>query len=111
MGMEAETLQKAVEPFFTTKSSGRGTGLGLSMVHGLAAQSGGDLALESSPGQGTSASIWLPVSQDQALPRDLLGSVGTAWQARSETILLVDDVLTTGATCSGAARVLKQAYA
>ena len=57
--MDAETLSKATEPFFTTKGVGKGSGLGLPMVHGLAAQSGGRLALSSAPGQGTSAELWL----------------------------------------------------
>jgi len=62
MGMDAATLGRAVEPFFTTKGPGQGTGLGLSMVHGLAAQSGGALMLESAPEKGTTATLWLPVS-------------------------------------------------
>ena len=67
-GMDAATLARAVEPFFTTKGVGRGTGLGLSMVHGLAAQSGGALDLRSAPGQGTVATLWLPVSAARPLP-------------------------------------------
>jgi PAS domain S-box-containing protein len=59
-GMDEETLRSATEPFFTTKGPGKGTGLGLPMVHGLAEQSGGRLQLKSSPGQGTSASLWFP---------------------------------------------------
>jgi PAS domain S-box-containing protein len=62
MGMDAATLSRAIEPFFTTKGPGQGTGLGLSMVHGLAAQSGGALVLDSAPGKGTTATLWLPVS-------------------------------------------------
>ncbi len=62
-GMSPETLQRATEPFFTTKGIGKGTGLGLSMVHGLAQQSGGRLTVTSTPGRGTTASIWLPVSE------------------------------------------------
>jgi CheY-like chemotaxis protein len=62
MGMDAETLDRAVQPFFTTKGVGKGTGLGLSMIHGFAEQSGGSLVLKSTPGQGTVAEIWLPAS-------------------------------------------------
>jgi PAS domain S-box-containing protein len=61
-GMDEETLARAAEPFFTTKGVGKGTGLGLAMVHGVAAQSGGRLMLESSKGQGTVAELWLPVA-------------------------------------------------
>lgn len=60
-GMDERTLARAVEPFFTTKGVGRGTGLGLAMVHGVAAQSGGRLLLKSRPGEGTTAELWLPV--------------------------------------------------
>ena len=62
MGMTAETLRQAIEPFFTTKAAGAGTGLGLSMVHGLAAQSGGALRLSSEVGKGLVAEIWLPAA-------------------------------------------------
>jgi len=59
-GMGAETLAHAIEPFFTTKSADQGTGLGLSLANGFAEQSGGALAIESAPGQGTTVSLWLP---------------------------------------------------
>jgi len=62
MGMTPETLRQAIEPFFTTKAAGAGTGLGLSMVHGLAAQSGGALRLSSEVGKGVVAEIWLPAA-------------------------------------------------
>jgi len=65
-GMDADTLAKATEPFFTTKGIGKGTGLGLSMVHGLAQQSGGFLELKSKVGLGTTAEIWLPVTDADA---------------------------------------------
>src|SRR4051812_1072571 len=60
--MDEETLHHALEPFFTTKGVGKGTGLGLPMVHGMAEQSGGKLFLRSKSGQGTTAQVCLPVA-------------------------------------------------
>jgi len=65
-GMSSETLARATEPFFTTKGSGKGTGLGLPMVYGLAAQSGGNFVLSSIEGRGTTAELWLPVAAADA---------------------------------------------
>jgi two-component system NtrC family sensor kinase len=62
-GMDAETLERAGEPFFTTKPPGHGTGLGLATVRGFATRTGGSLRLESAPGQGTTAAIWLPAAE------------------------------------------------
>ncbi|MFZ3310246.1 MAG: PAS domain S-box protein [Xanthobacteraceae bacterium] len=62
-GMDRWTLERAMEPFFTTKEPGKGTGLGLPMVHGLAEQSGGRFVLKSQPAQGTTAELWLPVDE------------------------------------------------
>ena len=59
-GMTSETLNRAYEPFFTTRKTGQGSGLGLSMIYGFAQQSGGGVALRSQPGTGTSASLFLP---------------------------------------------------
>ena len=65
-GMDEETLNRAMEPFFTTKGVGKGTGLGLPMVHGMAEQSGGKLLLKSKPGKGTAAELYLPVAAHEA---------------------------------------------
>lgn len=90
VGMDEVTLNRAIEPFFTTKGQGEGTGLGLSMVHGLAAQSGGALRIHSKVGKGTTAELWLPAAAgkveapdeaDNQLPK----------QPRRASILIVDD--------------------
>jgi CheY-like chemotaxis protein len=62
-GMDEATLARASEPFFTTNGVGKGTGLGLAMVHGVAEQSGGRLILKSRKGEGTTAELWLPASK------------------------------------------------
>lgn len=63
MGMDVETQRRAIEPFFSTKGIGHGTGLGLSMAHGLAAQLGGALTIESRLGSGTTICLWLPAGE------------------------------------------------
>jgi PAS domain S-box-containing protein len=65
-GMDAATLARAMEPFFTTKSVDKGTGLGLAMARGFAQQSGGGLALASTPGLGTTVTVWLPEARGGA---------------------------------------------
>jgi len=90
VGMDEQTLARAIEPFFSTKGVGKGTGLGLSMVHGLAAQLGGILNLTSSPETGTTAEIWLPEAGEAAAAEDLESRPLVRAQ-RQATILLVDD--------------------
>ena len=89
-GMDATTLARATEPFFTTKGVGKGTGLGLSMVHGLAEQLGGGLELESAPGAGTTASLWIPVAAGADVPSPQ-SEPAPAREAVSLHILAVDD--------------------
>ena len=89
-GMDRATLDRAFEPFFTTKSRDRGTGLGLSMAKGFAEQSGGNLVLDSKPGQGTAVRLWLPaasgsVSTPQMEPGHLV------FATRRRRLLVVDD--------------------
>jgi len=66
-GMNPETLARVFEPFFTTKEAGRGSGLGLSIVHGFAAQSGGSVRITSSLGKGTKVDLWLPRATGEAI--------------------------------------------
>jgi PAS domain S-box-containing protein len=89
-GMDEGTLARAIEPFFTTKGVGKGSGLGLSMVHGLAEQLEGKLILKSKRGEGTTAEIWLPTSEigetAPVAPRD-----NDAVNINPGVILAVDD--------------------
>ncbi|WP_354003656.1 hybrid sensor histidine kinase/response regulator [Ramlibacter aurantiacus] len=82
-GMSAEVIERAVEPFFTTKEVGKGTGLGLSQVYGLTQQSGGDLKIVSEPGRGTTITMYFPgLAEDTVEAQDTEGA---------EKVLLVDD--------------------
>ena len=90
VGMDGDTIARAIEPFFSTKGVGQGTGLGLSMVHGLAAQLGGALTIESEPGVGTEVTLWLPRS-DAAVIGERLASAGKAPKPGMGSVLLVDD--------------------
>jgi CheY-like chemotaxis protein len=90
MGMDEATRQRAIEPFFSTKGVGKGTGLGLSMVHGLAAQLGGGLTIESTLGQGTEITLWLPLSDVAATAKIFLAPNSAKAQGVG-TVLLVDD--------------------
>jgi len=90
-GMDEETRKRAIEPFFTTKPIGRGTGLGLSMVHGLAAQSGGRLDLESAPGEGTRAHLWLPVARPGSADAPAGMPAASLPRGGGQRLLVVDD--------------------
>jgi PAS domain S-box-containing protein len=90
-GMDEETLKRAMEPFFTTKGVGKGTGLGLPMVHGLAEQSGGTLLLKSRPGHGTSAELYLPVTLGELAFEAQDVTAQTLQTVKKLAILTVDD--------------------
>jgi hypothetical protein len=91
-GMDAATLARVFEPFFTTKQVGRGTGLGLSMVHGFVKQSGGHVLIDSVEGGGTSITMMFPRSP-LTLPRETrTPQTGLAdYSPREETILVAED--------------------
>jgi signal transduction histidine kinase len=90
-GMDEATLKRAIEPFFSTKPLGKGTGLGLSMIHGLAVQLGGRLQLKSVVGQGTTAILWMPIADADALPVAPAPSAPSQQPSRAAIILVVDD--------------------
>ena len=100
-GMPAEVLARACEPFFTTKPVGQGSGLGLSMVHGLTAQSGGGMRLESHLGLGTAVTLYLPhapvhspAHPPAGTPADAASAVTaepTPLPADAARVLLVED--------------------
>ena len=90
-GMDEETLSRAVDPFFTTKEVGKGTGLGLPMVHGFAQQSGGRLVLKSQKGQGTTAELWLPVAEKSPVQPAEAKALALSKNGPVLTALVVDD--------------------
>ena len=85
-GMSAETKAKAIEPFFTTKEVGRGSGLGLSQIYGFARQSGGQIEIDSDVGHGTTVRIFLPGLVPDA--SDRAGTVGTVLIAEDDPDVL-----------------------
>ncbi|MFL5351838.1 sensor histidine kinase, partial [Archangium sp.] len=66
-GIPAEHLSRLFEPFFTTKPVGTGTGLGLSICHGIVTRLGGDISVDSAPGQGTTFRVVLPAAETRAV--------------------------------------------
>ena len=97
-GMDAETLTRAIEPFFSTKGVGKGTELGLSMVFGLAQQSGGALRLESAPLSGTTARLWLPVASETAHPSGQTRNIVTQASGPAKILFVDDDLPIAGST-------------
>ncbi|WP_207462755.1 ATP-binding protein [Azospirillum sp. SYSU D00513] len=91
LGMPPDVLERACEPFFSTKDAGRGTGLGLSMVMGFVRQSGGRFELESEPGRGTAATAWLPRVRAAAAAREGGAEEDTPPPLPPRRILLVED--------------------
>ncbi len=89
-GMTPEVQARIFEPFFTTKGVGKGTGLGLAVVHGIVEQSGGHVEVSSAPAEGTTFHICLPATTEPVAckPADAPLQVGTG---RGETVLLVED--------------------
>ncbi|MBT8495366.1 MAG: PAS domain S-box protein [Deltaproteobacteria bacterium] len=103
-GMDESTVQRIFEPFYTTKPVGQGTGLGLATVHGVVAQSGGAVTVDSKPGRGTTFSIYLPRLAEggkRAKQSDKIPMIGG-----NHCVLVVDDER---AVLQVVSRVLKRA--
>ena len=90
-GMDEATLARAMDPFFTTKEPGKGTGLGLPMVHGLAQQSGGRLLLKSRKGEGTTAELWLPIAKGRSAAAPSKAAEPAAKQKTQPLVVVVVD--------------------
>lgn len=89
-GMRPEVVAKAIEPFFTTKAVGQGSGLGLSMVYGFARQSGGTVHIYSEPGVGTTVRLYLP-RQGEAEAGGVVEKPARSPERGVETVLVVED--------------------
>jgi PAS domain S-box-containing protein len=91
-GMSDEVVQRAFDPFYTTKPLGQGTGLGLSMIYGFAKQSGGQVRISSSLGHGTTISLFLPRhSEQEQIAHESIDFSLAPRAGAGETVLIVDD--------------------
>ncbi len=88
VGMDASTQQRIFEPFFTTRGVGKGTGLGLAVAHGIVANHGGAIIVDSAQGQGTTFSVYLPVTTEEVAPVD---DTPEPLARAGGRVLLVDD--------------------
>ena len=89
-GMSPKVMERVFEPYYTTKESGRGTGLGLAVVHGIVGSYGGDIFVESEVGKGTVFSVYLPVVEGEDVVAPVILNNETSL-AGNERILFVDD--------------------
>gem|GEM_PF-3102439 len=90
-GMDEETADRIFEPFFTTKESGKGTGLGLAMVHGIVKQHEGDIALQTVPGRGSTFTVFLPASPRTATTGDEGPESGSRPAGREQVLVAEDE--------------------
>ena len=88
-GMEKNILSKVFDPYFTTKPEGKGTGLGMSIIHGIVKKCGGDIRIKSIPGVGTDVFVYFPVNE--TVPNDFYDDDDTIILEGNERVLLVDD--------------------
>src|SRR4029077_7364746 len=90
-GMDEATLAQALDPFFTTKEVGSGSGLGLPMVQGFARQSGGAVKIRSKLGEGTQVELWLPQAVEPPLGTSGTNPSGSVIPQGTANVLLCDD--------------------
>ena len=90
-GMTEEVRARAFEPFFTTKGVGRGTGLGLSQVHGFVRQSGGFVTIDTQPGEGTAVHLWLPRTLEMPIVSDAIRETIAEAQSHAASVMVVED--------------------
>jgi signal transduction histidine kinase/ActR/RegA family two-component response regulator len=88
-GIAAEILDRIFDPFFTTKPVGEGTGLGLSLVHGIVADLGGAIEVQSTVGKGTTVLVWLPRASESAKPA--AREIRPQPRGQGEAVMIVDD--------------------
>jgi CheY-like chemotaxis protein len=88
-GIPPPVLERIFDPFFTTKGIGEGTGLGLSLVHGIVTDLGGGIDVKTTAGNGTSFEIWLPIAAEGGKPA--VETVRALPRGHGETVMIVDD--------------------
>jgi CheY-like chemotaxis protein len=91
VGMDPAILQHAFEPFYTTKDTGQGTGLGLATVYGIVEQSGGEIIVDSEPGRGTAFTVSLPAEHAAAGARAVPAQEAPERLGGDETVLVCED--------------------
>ncbi len=90
-GIPADLLPRVFEPFFTTKEAGKGSGMGLSMVYGFARQTGGHVTIDSTPDQGTTVRLFLPIAEEELAADWVEPAEASEWAANGLRVLLVED--------------------
>jgi PAS domain S-box-containing protein len=88
-GIEPQVLERMFDPFFTTKGVGEGTGLGLSLVHGIVADLGGAIDVRTALGRGTTFTVWLPISGEAAAPDDEIDA--ELPRGEGQAVMIIDD--------------------